>query len=82
MTFSFFTEDFNNLMMKVCSEFSASQDESKFELCGSIRTILSSFPKAAFEDEPWLPLLQKGLQVIHTKENPGFSLIHTTCQAK
>ena len=36
------------------------QDQSKFELCDVIRTILRSFPKSNFDEDPWLPLLQKG----------------------
>ena len=50
-------------MVKCCSEFADCKDEAKFEMCDSLRTIISSFPKAAFDDEPWLPMLQKGLQV-------------------
>jgi len=57
-------EDFNNLMMKFCREFSILQDEIKFDLCDVIRTILRSFPKSNFDDETWLPLLQKGLHDI------------------
>lgn len=58
-------EDFNNLMMKFCREFSLLQnDDQKFDLCDVIRTILRSFPKSNFDDEPWLPLLQTGLHDI------------------
>jgi len=57
-------EDFNNLLMKFCREFSILQDDQKFELCDVIRTILRSFPKTNFDEEPWLPLLQKGLHDI------------------
>jgi len=57
-------DDFNNLMMKFCREFSLLQDQSKFELCDVIRTILRSFPKSNFDEDPWLPLLQKGLHDI------------------
>ncbi|XP_023331282.1 neurochondrin homolog [Eurytemora carolleeae] len=57
-------EDFNNLMVKFCREFSILQDELKFELCDVIRTILRSFPKSNFDDEAWLPWLQKGLHDI------------------
>jgi len=57
-------EDFNNLLMKFCREFSILQDELKFDLCDVIRTILRSFPKTNFDEETWLPLLQKGLHEI------------------
>jgi len=57
-------EDFNNLMVKFCREFSLLQDEVKFDLCDVIRTILRSFPKSNFDEESWLPLLQKGLHDI------------------
>jgi len=57
-------EDFNNLMMKFCREFSILQDDAKFELCDVIRTILRSFPKSNFDDESWLPFLQIGLHDI------------------
>jgi len=57
-------EDFNNLLMKFCREFSILHDDQKFELCDVIRTILRSFPKNNFDEEPWLTLLQKGLHDI------------------
>ena len=57
-------EDFNNLMVKFCREFSLLQDEHKFELCDVIRTILRSFPKSNFDEESWLPMLQRGLHDI------------------
>ncbi len=38
-------EDFNALMAKFCSDFAAATDESKFELCDTIRVIIRSFPK-------------------------------------
>ena len=38
-------EDFNSLMLKLCSDFESNQDESKFELCDTIRAVLRSFPK-------------------------------------
>jgi hypothetical protein len=40
------------------------QDEHKFELCDVIRTILRSFPKSNFDEESWLPMLQRGLHDI------------------
>jgi len=60
-------EDFNSLMLKLCSDFETNQDESKFELCDTIRAVLRSFPKSNFDDEiqyPWLPKLQQGLHDI------------------
>jgi len=57
-------EDFNNLLMKFCREFSILHDDQKFDLCDVIRTIIRSFPKTNFDDETWLPLLQKGLHDI------------------
>lgn len=57
-------EDFNNLLMKFCREFSILEDDQKFELCDVIRTILRSFPKTNFDEESWLSLLQKGLHNI------------------
>jgi len=57
-------EDFNNLLMKFCREFSILHDDQKFDLCDVIRTIVRSFPKNNFDEEPWLPLLQKGLHDI------------------
>lgn len=60
--------DFNALMVKLCSDFSLASDETKFELCDTIRTILRSFPKSNFDgegdEEGWLSLLQKGLHDI------------------
>ena len=57
-------EDFNNLLMKFCREFAILHDDQKFELCDVIRTIVRSFPKNNFDEEPWLPLLQRGLHDI------------------
>jgi len=57
-------EDFNNLLMKFCREFSILHDDQKFDLCDVIRTIIRSFPKSNFDEENWLPLLQKGLHDI------------------
>lgn len=39
------TEDFNNLMNKFCREFAVAQDQSKFELCESLRVLIRSYPK-------------------------------------
>ena len=38
-------EDFNSLMAKLCEDFESNQEESKFELCDTIRAVLRSFPK-------------------------------------
>ena len=57
-------EDFNNLLMKFCREFAILHDDQKFELCDVIRTIIRSFPKNNFDEEQWLPLLQRGLHDI------------------
>merc|ERR1712012_1341183 len=57
-------EDFNNLLMKFCREFAILHDDQKFELCEVIRTIIRSFPKNNFDEEQWLPLLQRGLHDI------------------
>ena len=38
-------EDFNALMAKLCDDFETNQEESKFELCDTIRAVLRSFPK-------------------------------------
>ena len=57
-------EDFNNLLIKFCREFAILHDDQKFELCDVIRTILRSFPKNNFDEEAWLPLLQRGLHDI------------------
>merc|ERR1712018_413295 len=42
-------KDFNDLMGKLCTEFANSQDENKFEMCDTIRTVLRSYPKASFQ---------------------------------
>ena len=36
-------EDFNRIMLKYCTEFAESQEELKFELCNSLRTIIRRF---------------------------------------
>ena len=54
-------------MAKLCDDFETNQEESKFELCDTIRAVLRSFPKSNFDDEvrhPWLPKLQNGLNDI------------------
>ena len=58
--------DFNQLMGKLCTDFANSQDETKFELCDTIRTILRSYPKSNFDEDEceWLPMLQQGLHDI------------------
>ena len=55
-------KDFNSLMAKLCTDFANSQDEAKFEMCDTIRTILRSYPKSNFgdEDTDWMPMLQQG----------------------
>ena len=40
--------DFNQLMAKLCTDFANSQDELKFELCDTIRTVLRSYPKSNY----------------------------------
>ena len=42
------------------------QDETKFELCDTIRTVLRSYPKTNFDgdDIVWMPMLQQGLHDI------------------
>ena len=42
------------------------QDETKFELCDTIRTVLRSYPKSNFDgdDIVWMPMLQQGLHDI------------------
>ena len=62
-------EDFNNLLMKFCREFAILHDDQKFELCDVIRTIIRSFPKNNFDEEQWLPLLQRGPVVNICHEN-------------
>jgi len=59
-------EDFNSLMGKLCTDFANSQDETKFELCDTIRTVLRSYPKSNFDgdDIVWMPMLQQGLHDI------------------
>ena len=53
-------------MGKLCTDFANSQDETKFELCDTIRTILRSYPKSNFDEDDceWLPMLQQGLHDI------------------
>lgn len=41
------------------------QDQNKFDLCGTLRVILRSFPKSHFDEEPWMGTLQKGLRVMN-----------------
>ena len=36
-------EDFNRIMMKYCTEFAETQEELKFELCDSLRTIIRRY---------------------------------------
>ena len=82
-------DDFNNLMMKFCSEFAESMDESKFELCDTIRIILRSFPRSNFDEEEanWLPLLQKGLRDIlfskisKMQRDPALKLVASVIEA-
>ena len=58
--------DFNHLMGKLCTDFANSQDEHKFELCDTIRTVLRSYPKSSFDEDEceWMPMLQQGLHDI------------------
>ena len=59
-------KDFNRLMGKLCTDFANSHDDTKFELCDTIRTILRSYPKSSFDDDDceWLPMVQQGLHDI------------------
>ena len=53
-------------MGKLCTDFANAQDETKFELCDTIRTVLRSYPKSNFDEEScdWMPMLQQGLHDI------------------
>lgn len=58
--------DFNDLMCKLCTDFATSQDETKFQLCDTVRTVLRSYPKSNYDndDSEWMPMLQQGLHDI------------------
>ena len=53
-------------MFNVYQSFFFFQDETKFELCDTIRTVLRSYPKSNFDgdDIVWMPMLQQGLHDI------------------
>lgn len=71
-------------MGKLCTDFANSQDETKFELCDTIRIILRSYPKSSFDEEnecEWMPMLQQGLHDIlfsrlgKTQRDPAMMLV-------
>ncbi|XP_040575000.1 neurochondrin homolog [Lepeophtheirus salmonis] len=81
--------DFDSIMSKLCCEFEAVHDETKFELCDTIRIILKSYPRINFDGlvPQWLPSIQKGLRDVllskigNTQRDPAIKLVAAVVEA-
>ncbi|QQP50650.1 Neurochondrin -like protein, partial [Caligus rogercresseyi] len=81
--------DFDSIMSKLCAEFGGVQDESKFELCDTIRIILKSYPRINFDGSvpKWLPSIQRGLRDVllskigKMQRDPAIKLVAAVLEA-